>query len=95
MPKIKVNNAYIIGIEIMHKLCEIAVMEAPVVASPPNAWGKTIVFIPIGVATAKNNKYKIELSKLKPNARLESSFKANTLAIIMVGIITNLNKERI
>ena len=52
----KVKREYIRGIVTMANVDEITAMLAPGFGSPPNASGKTIVFIPRGIAVAKNAK---------------------------------------
>ena len=49
-PNSAISNENIRGIEITQSVCDISVIEAPVLGSPPYASGNTMVFNPRGAA---------------------------------------------
>jgi hypothetical protein len=77
---------------IIIKMCDIKVRDAPVDGSPPKASGKTIVFIPKGVAIIKKNKNRKVLSNLMPN-RLNRRIKPYDMGNKIAGIIISLNTD--
>ena len=84
-------RAYINGIVITQSVCEIIAIDAPVSELPPYASGKTTVFNPKGVATAKNSNINGVLSILRWNIIFTNSFTPNRIANVKIGIIISLN----
>ena len=90
---IAVNNAYINGTVNTEMVVDIIAILAPGSGSPPYASGKTTVFIPSGIAVAKNVKYIGAALISSPNAELASKRTPIIAPTMIRGRAVNLNAD--